>query len=98
MSNETENQPDITLDIVNYPPSGSEVELVTMAFGPMGPMRVMLDMDVTDEGVAVKITVSNAAEHADLPEFLRDVAEMLNVIVASPELERTVDLAVAEVN
>ena len=94
MSNENE----VTIDVVNYPPSGSEMSLQTIAFGPAGPMRVMLDMDVNDDqSVGVKLTVSNAAEHDELRDFLRDAVELLTTIVEADETGSAIEKALAGV-
>lgn len=89
---------EVTIDMVNYAPSGTDASLQTIAFGPMGPMRVLIDMDVNeDESVALKITVSNAAEHNELHQFLRDVAELLTTIASSDETTSAIEAAVAGV-
>ncbi|OJU39707.1 MAG: hypothetical protein BGN97_00360 [Microbacterium sp. 69-10] len=87
---------ELSINIVNYPPSGSEVSLQTVAFGPVGPMRLMVEIDSEDASTDIKITVGNAAEHAELGDFLRDMAELLTAIAESDETEEAIESAIVE--
>lgn len=85
MSDATE-MPDPKIGFANYPPSSGTVEIRPIAFGSMGPARLMLTMDVNDEGVPeIDVTLSNAAEHHEVKQFLDDAIAMLQAIAEQVE-------------
>lgn len=98
MSDATE-MPDPKIGFTNYPPSSGEVTIRPIAFGSMGPACLMLTMDVNDEGVPeIDLTLSNAAEHGEVKQFLDDAIAMLQIIAeqVEPLVEAALDRQEAE--
>lgn len=89
---------DLNINIVNYPPNGSTGSLQTIAFGALGPMRLMVEINDVDAETDIKLTVSNAAEHDELSAFPRDMAELLTAIAESPVVESGIDAALEAVS
>lgn len=76
-------EPEFKIQLTNYPPSSSEAVMQMVSFGPIGPIRMMLTIEESDEDentMIAGLTISNAAEHAEVPEFLADMIQLLQMI------------------
>ncbi|MBT2484779.1 MULTISPECIES: hypothetical protein [unclassified Microbacterium] len=82
-----ETSPDaVNIQIKNFPPGGSTGELRTVAFGPTGPMRILIDIDMNEAEteVEVSVTLSNAAPNDGIGAFLGDLIELLSAVTEDP--------------
>ncbi len=86
------------LTLTNFPPDGTHGEIRTVAFGPIGPMQLLLQVrepQPGDETMKIDVVVSNAVANDEVSDFLREAAELLQAIAerASDELRAASDTA-----
>lgn len=68
-----------SVEVTNYSPGSGQGALRTVAFGIVD--QVSLLVEVKED--AVSITIGGGPENAEVPEFLRDIAEILTAIADS---------------
>lgn len=95
--------PEQELTLMNFPPNGENGEIRTVAFGPVGPMQLLLQIREPQQGddtMKIDVVVSNAAANDEVSDFLREAAELLQAIAerASDELRAASDAATEAYN
>lgn len=81
------------ISITNYAPSGREIALRPVAFGVGGAATILIEIGYDPDSVS--ITMGNGPEHGEIPEFLRDVAEVLTTIADGSDIVERIDEAQA---
>lgn len=81
---EEDGPEELNVSLNNYPPSGGQAAMRPMLFGGPGPARVFIELDADEHSMKVALTLANVAENDEIPTFLADLIELLQMVASSP--------------
>lgn len=85
----TDEDPELNVQLTNFPPSSGDGELRTIALGPVGPMTLLVQSTYDDEtdAVNVLVTLSNVCENNSIGQTLGEMIELLKMIQESSQAQ-----------